>query len=139
MYHKHSINSLLTWIGLGFGIQNLTLQTILGYLFYPLAFLIGVPRKELLPVAKLLATKFVANELIAYAELQTIMQSENPLSNRAFTIASYALCGFANLSSLAVQSVLCAVAPDRTKTIVSIAFSALICGYISTLQTAAIA
>ncbi|KAL0064774.1 hypothetical protein AAF712_008321 [Marasmius tenuissimus] len=96
-------------------------------------------RQELLPVAKLLATKFTANELIAYAELQTIMQSENPLSNRAFTIASYALCGFANLSSLAVQSVICAVAPDRTKTIVSIAFSALICGYVSTLQTAAIA
>ncbi|KAJ8086066.1 hypothetical protein PM082_004885 [Marasmius tenuissimus] len=133
------INGSLTWIGLGFGIQNLTLQTILGYVFYPLAFLIGIPRQELLPVAKLLATKFTANELIAYAELQTIMQSENPLSNRAFTIASYALCGFANLSSLAVQSVICAVAPDRTKTIVSIAFSALICGYVSTLQTAAIA
>ncbi|ESK93550.1 h+ nucleoside cotransporter [Moniliophthora roreri MCA 2997] len=133
------LNNLLTWIGRGFGIQDLTLVLILGYVFYPLAFLIGIPRDELLPVAQLLATKFVSNELLAYANLQTLMESDNPLSERAYTITSYALCGFANLSSLAVQSVLIALAPDRAQVIVKVAFSALICGYVSTLQTAAIA
>lgn len=68
------------------------------------------------------------------------MQSGNPLTQRAFNIASYSLCGFANLSSLGIQiGVLGALAPSQAKTIVRVATSALICGFISTLQTAGIA
>ena len=68
------------------------------------------------------------------------MNSANPLSPRAFNIASYSLCGFANLSSLGIQiGVLSALAPSQAKTIVRVATSAMICGYISTLQTAGIA
>ncbi|KAK7471168.1 hypothetical protein VKT23_002579 [Stygiomarasmius scandens] len=133
------VNGLLTWIGQGFGIHNLTLQLILGYVFYPLPFLLGVPNADILPVAKLLATKFVANELLAYQNLQALMESSTPLSARAYTITSYALCGFANLSSLSVQGVLLALAPSRSGIIVKVTFSALLCGYFSTLQTAAIA
>lgn len=88
---QHSVNSLLTWIGLGIGLNQLTLQLILGYVFYPLAFLIGIPRAELLPVARLLATKFVANELVAYTELQTLMKTDAALSARAYTITTYVL------------------------------------------------
>ena len=87
-----TINGLLTWIGRGFGFHALTLQLILRYVFYPITFFMGVPRNEILRVAELLATKLVANEFVAYLNLQTIMGSDNPLSERAFTIASYALC-----------------------------------------------
>ncbi|TEB37527.1 hypothetical protein FA13DRAFT_1726638 [Coprinellus micaceus] len=134
-----TINGLLTWIGKGFGIAELTLQLIIGYIFYPLTFLIGVPRKEILPVARLLATKLVANEFVAYLDLQSLMASENPLSHRAYTIASYGLCGFANLGSLGIQiGVLGALAPSKSKVIARIAISAMICGFLSTLQAAGI-
>jgi CNT family concentrative nucleoside transporter len=134
------INGLLTWIGRGFGIHHLTLQLVLGYVGYPLTFFLGVPRHEILRVSQLLATKLVANEFAAYLDLQTITKSDSPLSPRAFNIASYALCGFANLGSLGIQiGVLSALAPSRGKIIARIATSAMICGFLSTLQTAAIA
>ncbi|KAH6914173.1 H+/nucleoside cotransporter [Coprinopsis sp. MPI-PUGE-AT-0042] len=133
------INGLLTWIGRGFGIAELTLQLIIGYIFYPITFLIGVPRPEILRVSRLLATKLVANEFAAYLELNAIMKSDNPLSYRAHTIATYALCGFANLGSLGIQiGVLGALAPSKQKVIASIAGSAMICGFLATLQTAGI-
>jgi CNT family concentrative nucleoside transporter len=100
----------------------------------------GVPRHEILRVSKLIATKLVANEFVAYKTLQGITGSENPLTYRAHTIAAYALCGFANLGSLGIQiGVLTAMAPSRGKIIASIAGSAMICGFLSTMQTAAIA
>jgi len=134
------INGLLTWIGRGFGIHHLTLELIFGYIFYPVTFLLGVPRHEILRVSQLLATKLIANEFVAYLRLQDIMKSDNPLSRRGWYIASYALCGFANLSSLGIQiGVLGAMAPTRQKTITKIAFSAMVSGFIATMQTAGIA
>jgi len=139
----YAINGLLTWIGRGFGITALTLQLILSYVFYPVAFLMGVPRAEILKVSELLGTKFVANEFVAYTALhgiQTGLGPGAPLSPRAFTIATYSLCGFANLGSLGIQiGVLSALAPSRARVISTLAFSAMICGFLSTMQTAAIA
>ncbi len=135
-----SINGLLTWVGHGFGINHLTLQLIIGYIFYPITFFLGVPRPEILKVSRLIATKLVANEFAAYLELQALMDTEEALSSRAYTIASYALCGFANLGSLGIQiGVLSALAPSKGKAIARLAVSAMICGFISTLQTAGIA
>ncbi|THH05816.1 hypothetical protein EW145_g4516 [Phellinidium pouzarii] len=135
-----TINGLLTWIGHGFGINHLTLQLVIGYIFYPVTFFLGVPRPEILRVSQLLATKLIANEFAAYTDLQGIMSSDNPLTDRAFTIASYSLCGFANLGSLGIQiGVLSSLAPSRGKIIARIALSAMVCGFISTLQTAGIA
>ncbi|KAJ7124936.1 Na+ dependent nucleoside transporter C-terminus-domain-containing protein [Mycena epipterygia] len=134
------INGLLTWIGRGFGIHALTLQLVLGYVFYPVTFFLGVPRAEILPVARLLATKLVANEFAAYLDLQALMKTDAALSPRAYTIASYSLCGFANLGSVGIQiGVLGALAPSRGKVIAKLAISAMICGFLSTLQTAGIA
>ena len=100
----------------------------------------GVPRSEILPVSELLATKLIENEFAAYLNLQALMASQNPLSQRGYTIASYALCGFANLGSLGIQiGVLSALAPSRTRLIARIGASAMICGFISTLQAAGIA
>lgn len=135
-----AINGLLTWIGHGFGIHALTLQLVIGYIFYPVTFFLGVPRAEILTVSRLLATKLVANEFAAYLDLQALMETEAALSPRAYTIASYALCGFANLGSLGIQiGVLGALAPSRGRTIARIAGSAMVCGFLSTLQTAGIA
>ncbi|KAH9935573.1 Na+ dependent nucleoside transporter C-terminus-domain-containing protein [Fomitopsis serialis] len=134
------VNGLLTWIGKGFGIHALTLQLILRYVFYPVTFFVGVPRNEILRVAELLATKLIENEFVGYTDLKAIMASDNPLSQRSFTIASYCLCGLANLSSLGIQiGVLSALAPSQAKVIARIAPSAMLCGFISTLQAAGIA
>lgn len=134
-----AINGLLTWIGTGFHINNLTLQLIIGYIFYPVTFLLGVPRSEILTVSRLLATKLVANEFVAYATLKALREN-GEISVRAYNIASYALCGFANLGSLGIQiGVLSAMAPSRGKTIARLAPSAMVCGFIATLQTAGIA
>ncbi|KAF8904390.1 Na+ dependent nucleoside transporter C-terminus-domain-containing protein [Gymnopilus junonius] len=134
------INGLLTWIGRGFGIHQLTLQLILRYVFYPVTFFVGVPRHEILKVSEFFATKLIANEFAAYTALQDLMANgPNPLSPRAYTICSYGLCGFANLGSLGIQiGVLGALAPSRSKVIAQIALSAMICGFLSTLQTAGI-
>jgi CNT family concentrative nucleoside transporter len=138
------VNGLLTWIGHGFGIHQLTLELILGYCFYPVTFFLGVPRPEILTVSQLLAKKLIANEFVAYLALQDIQNGKtpgiDPLSPRAYTIITYALCGFANISSLGIQiGVLGAMAPSRGKVIATVATSAMICGFISTLQTAGIA
>ena len=136
----YMINGLLTWIGRGFGITQLTLQLVLGYVFYPITFLMGVPRNEILPVARLLGTKLVANEFVAYLDLSAGQLGANPLSERAYLIASYALCGFANLASLGIQiGVLSALAPSRGKVIAKLGPSAMICGFLSTMQAACIA
>ena len=112
---------------------------IIGYIFYPITFFLSVPRAEILRVSQLFATKIIANEFAAYLSLQAIMASDDPLSPRAYTIATYGLCGFANLGSLGIQvGVLGALAPSRGKVIARIAFSAMICGFMSTLQTAGI-
>lgn len=135
-----SVNGLLTWIGHGFGIDALTLQLVLQYIFYPVAFFLGVPRDEILRVARILATKLIENEFAGYTQLIALQQTDEALSQRGFTIATYALCGFANLSSMGIQiGVLTAMAPSRAKIISRVAFSAMICGFISTLQTASIA
>ncbi|KAJ4498373.1 Na+ dependent nucleoside transporter C-terminus-domain-containing protein [Lentinula lateritia] len=135
-----AINGLLTWIGRGFGIHALTLQLVLGYVFYPVAFFLGVPRAEILRVSQILATKLIENEFAAYTELVALQKTSEALSQRGFTIATYALCGFANLGSLGIQiGVLSAMAPSRAKVISRVALSAMICGFISTLQTAGIA
>lgn len=98
----------------------------------------GVPRHEILLVSKLLAKKLVANEFAAYLDLKSLKDA-NAISFRAATIAQYGLCGFANLGSLGIQiGVLGALAPSRGKTIARIALSAMLCGFISTLQTATI-
>lgn len=117
----------------------MTLQLIIGYIFYPVTFFLGVPRSEILRVSQFFATKLVANEFAAYLDLQAVMEGDNPLSPRAYTIASYGLCGFANLGSLGIQiGVLGALAPSRGKVIARIAMSAMVCGFMSTLQTSGI-
>merc|ERR1712130_912018 len=92
------INGVLTWFGKFWNIGHLTLDLIFAYIFYPLTFLLGVPRNEIFTISKLVATKFIQNEYVAYS----MLINESPykeLSDRGTLIATYALCGFANLGS----------------------------------------
>jgi CNT family concentrative nucleoside transporter len=91
-------------------------------------------------VSELLATKIIENEFVAYQNLQVLMASPDALSKRGFTIATYALCGFANLCSLGIQvGILSRLAPSRARVIARIAPGAMIAGFVSTLQAAGIA
>ncbi|MCJ1454106.1 hypothetical protein MMC28_004456 [Mycoblastus sanguinarius] len=135
-------NGLLTWWGRYLNINNppLTVELIVGYICYPIAFLLGVPRNgDLLKVAQLIGTKLIANEFVAYTALQTDPAYAD-LSPRSRLIATYALCGFANIGSLGTQiGVLSQIAPGRSGDVSRLALSALIAGALSTLTSASIA
>ncbi|KAI9470711.1 MAG: Na+ dependent nucleoside transporter C-terminus-domain-containing protein [Benjaminiella poitrasii] len=134
----YAINSFLTWIGNFITIQELTLQLITGYVFVPIAWLIGADDKDLVAVGRLMATKIWANEFVAYQELTTTYKGL--LSTRSEVVATYALCGFANLGSVGMQvGVLNTLAPNRAGDISSLAISAMICGSLSTWLSASIA
>ncbi|KAI9820143.1 MAG: hypothetical protein M1832_003850 [Thelocarpon impressellum] len=136
------INWILTWIGSYMNINDppLTVELIVGYLCYPIAFLLGVPRNgDLLKVSKLIGIKLIANEFVAYNALQTEAEYAD-LSGRSRLIATYALCGFANLGSLGTQiGVLSQLAPSRSGDVSRLAMSALLAGAISTFTSASIA
>ncbi|PYH70664.1 NupC/NupG family nucleoside CNT transporter [Aspergillus vadensis CBS 113365] len=135
-------NGLLTWWGRYLNINDppLTIQLIMGYICYPVSFLLGVSQDDdLLKVAQLIGMKLVMNEFIAYSALQTDPQYQS-LSPRSRLIATYALCGFANIGSLGNQiGVLAQLAPERAGDVSRVAVSAMITGAISTLMSAAIA
>jgi concentrative nucleoside transporter, CNT family len=136
------IDGLLTWWGHYLNINDppLTLQLLLGYICYPVAFLLGVPRTgDLLKVAQLIGVKIVANEFVAYNSL-TSDPAYISMSPRSRLIATYALCGFANFGSLGTQiGVLSQIAPGRAGDVSQVALSALFSGALSTLTSASIA
>lgn len=136
------VNGLLTWWGryLNINEPTLTLQTIFSYLFYPVAFLLGVPRNgDLLKVAKLIAEKVITNEYNAFSALATSDEYRD-LSPRSVLIATYAVCGFGNIGSLGIQiGILSQLAPSRGGDVAKLAVSALITGVFSTLTSAAVA
>ncbi|KAI8349470.1 Na+ dependent nucleoside transporter C-terminus-domain-containing protein [Choanephora cucurbitarum] len=134
----YAINAGLTWLGNFLTIQELTLQLITGYVFVPVAWLIGVDNKDVVVVGQLLATKIWANEFVAYESLASVYK--DVLSDRSYIITTYALCGFANLGSIGMQiGVLSTMAPKRNGDIARLAVSAMICGAFSTWISAAIA
>lgn len=119
------------------GGPDLTLQRIFGWIFWPLAVLIGVPLHEAHTVGSLLGEKVALNEFIAYTHL---MHLEQPLSPRATILATYALCGFANFGSVAVQiGGVGGLVPKRRADIARLGLRAMIGGMLTTLLSAAIA
>jgi len=134
------VDALLGWWGRYLSIPHLGIEFLLGYIFYPIAFLLGVERNgDLRRVAQLIGTKVVANEFVAFNNLATD-KAYAALSNRSRLIATYAVCGFGNISSVGIQiGVLSQLAPGRSGRVAKVAFSALISGVISTLTSASIA
>lgn len=132
----------LDWVLGVFGytlIQPLSLELLLGWIFRPLAWVMGVPWSEAGHVGSLLGIKTVINEFVGYARLQEMDQA-GLLSDRSKIIATYALCGFANFSSIAIQiGGIGAMAPSRKPDLARLGFKAMIAGSLATFQTATIA
>ena len=132
------VNSLLTTLGGFIGISDLNLSWILGRLFAPLAFILGIPSNEILLAGNLLGQKLVMNEFVAYISLGDAIKS-GALSPRTITIMTYALCGFANISSIGIQlGGIGGLAPERKSDIAQLGIKALIGGTLVTLMNAAI-
>ena len=116
-----------------------SLQDIFGYLFWPIAFVMGVPAGDCFTFAGLLGEKIAINEFVAYASLAEAAQS-GALSDRAVIIGTYALCGFANFSSIAIQiGGIGALAPDRRHELSRFGLRAMIGGALASWMTAAVA
>jgi len=113
-----------------------SIQKVLGMIFAPVAWLIGVPGKDVGAVGGLLGTRTVINELVAYSDLGTLKSVLDP---RSFTIATFALCGFANFGSIGIQiGGIGALAPGRRDELAKLGFRAMIAGTMANLMSASI-
>ncbi|HEX5563594.1 MAG TPA: nucleoside transporter C-terminal domain-containing protein, partial [Sporosarcina sp.] len=131
------INLITGAIGGVFGFESLTLEKILGYLFLPIAFLIGVPWEEALQAGSFIGQKFILNEFVAYTSFASEIAN---LSPKSVAMISFALCGFANLSALAMLiGGLGGMAPSRRQDITEMGFRAIIAATLANLTSAAIA
>ncbi len=114
-----------------------SLENLLGYGFSPIAFLLGVPWKDAHTVGSLLGMRMVVNEFVAYAKLGTLRAA---ISHRAFVITTFALCGFANFSSIGIQiGGIGALAPRRKHDLARLGLLAMLAGTIANFMSAAIA
>ncbi|WEZ07549.1 NupC/NupG family nucleoside CNT transporter [Priestia flexa] len=131
------LNGLLSGIGSLFNLENFTLDTILGFVFAPIAFVVGVPWSEAVQAAGFIGQKFVLNEFVAYSSFAPQIDQ---LSDKTVAVVSFALCGFANLSSLAILlGGLGNMAPSRRPEIARLGFRAILAGTLANLLSAAIA
>ncbi|KAF1711308.1 NupC/NupG family nucleoside CNT transporter [Pseudoxanthomonas kalamensis DSM 18571] len=136
------VNAPISWLGEVSGINDiigrqLDLSVLLGYLLAPVAWVIGVPWQDAGDIGSLIGTKVVLNEFFAYAQLAGVRDGLQPHS---VLIATYALCGFANFSSIAIQiGGIGGLAPERRHDLASLGLRAVLGGSIATLMTATIA
>ena len=142
------INGILGGVGGWFGMPELTLEILLGYLFSPLAFLIGVPWAEATVAGSFIGQKLVVNEFVAYLNFvpyvgenaQVVAATGQVMSEKTQAIIAFALCGFANLSSIAILlGGLGGLAPNRRHDIARMGVKAVCAGTLSNLMAATIA
>ncbi len=120
-------------------VSGYTFMDVMGFLFWPFAWLMGVPTSDVTALAKLLGTKTVLNEFIAYLDLRTAI-AEHTLSPRTVTIATYALCGFANPGSVGIMIAgLSALVPERRAEVTQLSLRALVGGTLACFITACVA
>ncbi len=137
-------NALVGWLGgvvasiTGFAAaEQWSLELIFSYVFAPFAWLMGIPVNECLQAGELLGTKMVVNEFVAYVGLSGMREE---LSERTFTILTYALCGFANFSSIGIQlGGIGGIAPERRSDLARLGFRAMLGGTLAAFMTACIA
>jgi CNT family concentrative nucleoside transporter len=111
-------------------------QQVFGWVFAPVAWLIGVPWKDAAQIGNLLGTRMVVNELVAFQQLSTIKSSIDP---RSFLISTFALCGFANFSSIGIQiGGIGALAPDQRRQLAKFGIRAMLAGTMANLMSASI-
>ncbi|WAH42611.1 NupC/NupG family nucleoside CNT transporter [Alicyclobacillus fastidiosus] len=131
------INGILGGVGGWFGAPHLTLQRLLGYLFSPVAWVIGVPWQEAVTAGGFIGEKIALNEFVAYTDLGPKLHH---LSTKTAAIVTFALCGFANFSSVAIQiGTFGGLAPSRRRDVARLSMRALLAGTLANLMNAAIA
>jgi len=132
-------DTLLGYFGGMVDVPELSFELICGYVFTPVAWLIGTPRADCFNVAQLIGTKIFVNEFVAYSRLEALIAGA-AISERAQLTATYALCGFSNFGSIGVQlGGLSALCPDRRSIFAKLVFSAMVAGNICCFMTAAVA
>ena len=131
------INGLLGWGGGLFGLEGLTLQTILGFVFAPLMWTIGVPWEEARLAGSIFGEKIVLNEFIAYLSLVDV---QDGLSEKTKVILTFALCGFANFASIGILlGGLGTIIPERKPEIARMGLKAVFAASLANLMSAALA
>ncbi|HAV11901.1 MAG TPA: NupC/NupG family nucleoside CNT transporter [Opitutae bacterium] len=131
------INGLLGWVGGVLGYETLSLQLLLGYLFSPVAWMLGVPWEQAVTGGSFIGQKLVLNEFVAFAEFGPIAAT---LAPRTQAILTFALCGFANFSSIAILlGGLGSLVPERRQEIAKLGLKAVLAGTLANLSSAAIA
>ena len=122
---------------LGTSLDHLSLQAILGWVFAPIAWALGVPWRDSQTIGSLLGTRMVLNEFVAYSQLGPLKATLDP---KSFTIATFALCGFANFSSIGIQiGGIGALAPERRHDLARLGLRAMLAGTFANFLTATIA
>lgn len=133
-------NAIFGWMGRSVGLGDLSLQGVLGILMSPVAWLIGVPWQDARVVGELVGVKTILNEFVAYRQLADHLQGAGALSHRSMVIASYALAGFANFGSIAMQIAgMGELAPNKKAMLAELGLRALFGGLMAGLMTAAVA
>ncbi len=131
------VNGLIGWVGGWFGFADLSLQTILGYIFSPVAAVIGVPWNEAVTAGSLIGQKVILNEFVAFTSLSPLMGT---LSAKTVAIVTFSLCGFANISSIAILiGGIGGMAPNRKHDIARLGWKAVAAGTLCNLLSATIA
>jgi CNT family concentrative nucleoside transporter len=128
------MNALFMWPQRGLGVASpVSLQQILGWLNTPVAWLMGVPLKDCGPIGQVLGERIVLNEFVGYLDLSAMVQSHpGQLAERSVTLASYALCGFANFGSIAIQiGGIGTLAPDRRADLAKLGLRAMVAGLLA--------
>jgi concentrative nucleoside transporter, CNT family len=129
----------LTGLNAAFPDFELTIEALLGWLIAPVAFIIGVPWEDAVSMGSLLGTKVVLNEFVAYLQMADMVE-EGILTPKTITMATFALCGFANFSSIAIQiGGIGGLAPSRKSELASFGLLAVLAGSLANLMTATIA
>lgn len=131
------VNGLIGWIGSWFGFSDLSLQTILGYIFAPVAVIIGVPWGESVIAGSLIGQKIILNEFVAFTSMSPLLPE---LSAKTTAIVTFALCGFANISSIAILiGGIGGMAPNRKHDIARLGWKSVLGGTLANLLSATIA
>ena len=134
------VNFLLTTAGGWVGVEDLTFQRLFGWCLAPVAWVMGVPWDDAQVVGSLLGTKTVLNEFYAYFELSALMRDGAIHNPRSVVIATYALCGFANFGSIAIQiGGIAAIAESRRKDLARLGLRAMVGGTLAAFMTATVA
>jgi len=132
------LSTLGTWV---FGLETqLSLKAIFGYIFYPVTLILGVPVSDAGEVSRIIGERLIVTEVVAYKDLATALEQNLLHYKRSAVIATYALCGFAHLASMAIfVGGVCALAPDKTRNVAAVALRALLAATLACLMTACVA